>query len=214
MYTLSQLNRLRWAVRAVLVLGIAASVAANILHAEPNPISRTISAWPPLALLLTVELTSRIPVHRPLLAVVRIGATASIAGVAAWISYWHMVATAARYGEASSSYLLPITVDGLIVVASVSLVELAGRIASLQTPAAGVTPIMVTEQVQAAPTPAPVAVLPATVEFVPPAPAPLQGVTVVETRKARPTGRSGPQVTGPSRNGLNGKPLVQAPPQA
>lgn len=130
--SLHRLFWLRWAVRFTLVLGVAASVAANILHADPNPVSRTIAAWPPLALLLTVELVSRIPVHRRDLAAVRVIATSAIAGIAAWISYWHMQGVAANYGEeGSSSYLLPITVDGLIVVASVSLVELAGRYRAL-----------------------------------------------------------------------------------
>jgi hypothetical protein len=129
---LPQLIRIRWAVRATLFLGVAASVAANVLHADPNIISQVISAWPPLALLLTVELTSRIPMHRPLLATVRVISTAVIAGIAAWVSYWHMADVAARYGEEGvSAYLLPVSVDGLIVVASVSLVELAGRIRML-----------------------------------------------------------------------------------
>lgn len=67
-----QLNRVRWAVRAVLVLGVAASVVANILHARPNPISQTIAAWPPSALLLTVELISRVPISRRLAAAARV----------------------------------------------------------------------------------------------------------------------------------------------
>ncbi|MCW2639129.1 MAG: hypothetical protein JWP76_1435 [Dactylosporangium sp.] len=126
---LPQLRRVRWAVRATLTLGVAASVAANILHAKPNPISQVIAAWPPLALLLTVELISRIPVHRRSLAAVRLLATTTIAGIAAWVSYWHMVGVAARYGETGPSpFLLPLSVDGLVIVASVSLVELAGRI--------------------------------------------------------------------------------------
>jgi len=130
---LPQLRRIRWAVRAALFLGVIASIAANVLHAQPNIISQTISAWPPLALLLTVELTSRIPMHRPMLATLRVISTAVIAGIAAWVSYWHMKDVAHNYGEAAiSAYLLPISVDGLIVVASVSLVELAGRIRMLE----------------------------------------------------------------------------------
>jgi hypothetical protein len=64
------------------------------------------AAVPPLALLLTVELISRV--------------------LAAWLSYWHMVGVASRYGEteAAASYLLPLSVDGLVIVASVSLVEI------------------------------------------------------------------------------------------
>ena len=133
---LPQLRRVRWAVRATLLLGVAASVVANVLHALDNPISQAIAAWPPLALLLTVELISRVPVHRRSLAAARLVATATIAGIAAWVSYWHMVGVAARYGETGASpYLLPLSVDGLIVVASICLVELAGRISTLERPA-------------------------------------------------------------------------------
>jgi len=138
---LPQLRRVRWAVRATLVLGVAASVVANILHALDNPISQAIAAWPPLALLLTVELISRVPVHRRSLAFARLVATATIAGIAAWVSYWHMVGVAARYGETGASpYLLPLSVDGLIVVASICLVELAGRITALENQPAAATP--------------------------------------------------------------------------
>lgn len=123
------LRRIRWAVRATLALGVAASVAANVLHALPHPVSQTIAAWPPLALLLTVELVSRVPVYRRWLGAVRVLATAVISGIAAWVSYWHMTGVASRWGEVgASAYLLPVSVDGLIVVASISLVELAGRI--------------------------------------------------------------------------------------
>src|SRR6266545_6023105 len=126
---LPQLRRVRWAVRCTLVLGVAASVAANVLHARPDPVAQIIAAWPPLALLLTVELISRVPVDRRLLAAARLVATTGIAAIAAWVSYWHMAGVASRYGEQGASpYLLPLSVDGLAIVASVSLVELAGRI--------------------------------------------------------------------------------------
>jgi hypothetical protein len=119
---------------AAVLLGVAASVAANILHAQPNPIAQTIAAWPPVALLLTVELISRVPVDRRALAAVRLLTTTGIAGIAAWVSYSHMQGVAARYGEAGASpYLLPLSVDGLVVVASVSHVELAGRLRVAET---------------------------------------------------------------------------------
>jgi uncharacterized protein DUF2637 len=159
---LPQLRRVRWAVRATLVLGVAASVVANILHALDNPISQAIAAWPPLALLLTVELISRVPVHRRSLAVARLLATATIAGIAAWVSYWHMAGVAARYGETgASAYLLPLSVDGLIIVASICLVELGGQITTLETEArqtaatadaaAGDTPALTARPAGAAP---------------------------------------------------------------
>src|SRR5690606_28318840 len=168
-----RLRRLRWAVRATLALGVAASVTANVLHADPNPISQTIAAWPPVALLVTIELISRVPVHRRGLAAIRLAATALIAGIAAWVSYWHMVGVAARYGETGASpYLLPLSVDGLVVVASVCLVELAGRIASAERSATATQPATVAATVTR---PAPV-VAPA-----PPATAPV----VAATRRPR-----------------------------
>lgn len=205
MVNIGQLKRLRWAVRAVLTLGIAASVAANILHAEPNPISQTIAAWPPLALLLTVELVSRIPVHKPLLTAVRVTATAVIAGIAAWVSYWHMKDVAARFGETGESpYLIPVTVDGLIVVASVCLVELAGRIRSLEEkPAPAVEAKVVEESVAA--------VAPQSPGMPPVGDLAAGGQRVKGTSRR---GRSGPQVVGASNGGLNGVALMEEPPKA
>jgi hypothetical protein len=130
--TTDQLRRLRWGVRAALALGVFASVAANILHASDNPISRVISAWPPVALLITVELIAKVPATNPWRAFARIAAASCLAVIAAWASYWHMVGVAVRYHEDAyaAHYLLPLTVDGLIVVASICLVELGRRLAA------------------------------------------------------------------------------------
>ncbi|GIM97530.1 DUF2637 domain-containing protein [Paractinoplanes toevensis] len=132
---LERLKRIGWAVRAVFTLGITASLAGNVLHAEDNAISQAISAWSPMALLLTVELISRVPVRKGAASYARLAATAVIAGIAAWVSYWHMAGVATRYGETGASpFLLPFSVDGLIVVASISLVEIGGRIRSMTEP--------------------------------------------------------------------------------
>lgn len=153
-----RLRRVRWAVRATLILGLAASTVGNILHANPNPISQTISAWPVAALYLTIELISRIPVHRRGLAFARLVAAAIIAGIAAWVSYWHMAGVAARYGETGASpYLLPLSVDGLIVVASICLVELGGRIRDAEQAAAASQPVIDVPTQSAATAPAAVA---------------------------------------------------------
>src|SRR6266536_4728217 len=153
-HLLPQLRRVRWAVRLTLVLGVAASVAANVLHARPDPVAQIIAAWPPLALLLTVELISRVPVHRRVLAAARLLATTGIAGIAAWVSYWHMAGVASRYGEQGASpFLLPLSVDGLVIVASVSLVELAGRIRAADTVASADPTVATTDTTAAADTP-------------------------------------------------------------
>lgn len=204
---ISKLSRLRWAVRIVLTVGLAASVAANILHALPNPISRTIAAWPPVALLLTVELVSRIPVTRRWRAAIRISATATIASIAGWISYWHMQGVTARYGESgSSSYLVPLTVDGLIVVASISLVELAVAIRALEAKAESATaPQSVIAEVEQIADRLSVPVTPAD---------PVEDPAPASARRREPrNGRSGPQVSEPVMSPLTGKVLLETPPQ-
>jgi hypothetical protein len=142
----AKLRGMQWAARGTLVLGVSASVSANVLHAEPNAISQTIAGWPPLALLITVELVSRIPTVRRGLGLVRIVAATGIAAIAAWVSYWHMAGVASRYGEVGASpYLLPISVDGLIVVASVSLVELSRRLRADSLPTDSTAPATAAE---------------------------------------------------------------------
>lgn len=47
-----------------------------------------------------------------------------VAAIAAWSSYSHMVSVALRYGEHPSvAYVLPFSADGLLVVASVAMVD-------------------------------------------------------------------------------------------
>jgi hypothetical protein len=179
---LKSLKRVGWGTRAVFTLGIAASLAGNVLHAQDNVISQAISAWSPLALLLAVELISRVPARRGTESVVRLAATAVIAGIAAWVSYWHMAGVASRYGEEGASpYLLPVSVDGLIVVASISLVEISGRIRALSAATA--------EPVQAAAPPAAALELGVpTTEVIPTEPPAVEPVQVTErpVKKATP----------------------------
>ena len=139
------LCRVRAAVRGSLALGLAASVVANVLAATPTVTGRAIAAWPPVALLLTVELISRVPAGagRVWLAVARMTATGAVAGIAAWVSYWHMVEVATVHGEtAASAHLIPISVDGLVVVASICLIEIGTRLRALHnTPAIPAAPV-------------------------------------------------------------------------
>ncbi|MEV4539341.1 DUF2637 domain-containing protein [Asanoa sp. NPDC049518] len=141
------LVRLRWAVRAAFTLGMAASVAANILHAQPHPVSQVIAAWPSVALICTVEIMSRVPSTGRGLAAVRLTVTTVIAIIAAYVSYGHMVGVATRYGETGvAAYLLPLSVDGLVVVASISLVDITTHLARNDPPGARTNAIIADEE--------------------------------------------------------------------
>ncbi|MEU7876142.1 DUF2637 domain-containing protein [Dactylosporangium sp. NPDC049140] len=56
--------------------------------------------------------------------IARNGSTAAVATIAAWSSWSHMVHVALRYGERPEvAYVLPISVDGMLIVASAAMVE-------------------------------------------------------------------------------------------
>jgi hypothetical protein len=130
-----QLRRLRlmqWTLRGALGLALAVSMAANVLHAAPDPVARSIAAWSPLALYTAIEVMTRVPIRNRLLGGIRIVATVAIAVIAGITSYLHMVGVAERYGESwQVVYLLPISVDGLVAVLTLSLLDIAAQVRTI-----------------------------------------------------------------------------------
>src|SRR5215472_11980753 len=57
-------RRSGWLPWAALLIGTAASLAANVATAQPSTISRIIAGWPALALLIAVKLLSGMLEHR------------------------------------------------------------------------------------------------------------------------------------------------------
>lgn len=140
-YTLKQLRRLRLSVLAVVLTGIGVSVAMNILHAPDSPIARGVAAGPPIALYAALEMITRIPSSGRWPTVIRIGGAAIIASGAAIISYAQQKAAVAALGFAEwESYIWPLIVDGLMLVASVSLVEVVRLIRKASMPPAATQP--------------------------------------------------------------------------
>jgi hypothetical protein len=52
-------RRSRWSAWLAFLVGVVASLCANVIVAAPDAISRVVSAWPAVALLLTVEVLAR-----------------------------------------------------------------------------------------------------------------------------------------------------------
>lgn len=234
---LKHLQRLRWGVFAGVVVGILVSIATNVLHAPANPISQAIAAWPPLALFGGIELISRIPSSNRWLSAGRILATLAVAGVAGSISYGHMIGTVEKYGEAGwQASIWPISVDGLMIVASLSLVEVVAKIRQLESlldvddvpimTTAPVTPVSAAPVVAVTPvvpvTPVPVTPV-APVLPVPVAPAAVPGPMVTAQQVVRQTTATLPIPVSPAPAGrrdrtmvspLTGRVLMDAPPKA
>ena len=123
------LIRQRRQVSVVLVLALGVSVVSNIAAADPSWLARAVSAWPPIALLLAVDVVSRSPRPTGWLGRLTLAATLVVASVAATASFSHMKAVALEAGESGLvAVLFPLTVDGLAVVCSASLVEIARRV--------------------------------------------------------------------------------------
>jgi len=109
------------------LLGVAASVAANVAHAEPRLSARLASGFAPLALMLTVELVTRVPWPTGWTWLLgRWFGLGVVALVAAVTSYRHMSDILISYGEDRlTAAIQPACVDGLMVVASLALLALS-----------------------------------------------------------------------------------------
>ncbi|MGH3489586.1 MAG: DUF2637 domain-containing protein [Actinopolymorphaceae bacterium] len=115
------------------LLGVAASVAANVAHAQPGIGPRIAGAFVPLALLLAVECMTRPRWNRRpgtwstwWWGLARYGGTGLVALVAAVMSYRHMSALLTGYGEdALNAAIGPLAVDGLMVVAGFALLAMS-----------------------------------------------------------------------------------------
>ena len=130
-----ELRKARNLVRAIVVVGIAASVTANVLGAE-DLTAAAVAGWPPVALLLSLEVLTRVPASKRLGAFGRIVATVAVAFASGWLSYWHMASTVSQHGEhGGSQFVWPFSVDGLMMIAAIALVELGARLRVLEAAA-------------------------------------------------------------------------------
>jgi hypothetical protein len=116
-------RRVSWVAFA---LGVAASTAANIAAVKPQLGPQLASGFAPVALMLLVEIMSRVPWPAGLWwKLGRFAGAGTVALVAAVTSYHHMYGLLIGYGEAPAIALIqPACVDGLMVVASLALVAL------------------------------------------------------------------------------------------
>lgn len=140
--TKEALIRLRWACRGITGFGFAASITGNALNAQHNVIAIGISVSAPVFLLLAFELVTRIPTRSDLRwwkSLWRPTATAGIALISAALSYRHQKVMIYNYSnhDGMAAALLPLAVDGLLIVASTSTMELNHRIDQLLAHEAG-----------------------------------------------------------------------------
>lgn len=130
--------------RGVMIFGFTASALGNVLHAQKDVVGIIIALMPPTILFLAFELVSRAPSQtqykwfhprrwgRPL-------ATAVISGIMALLSYFHQrdaIFTHTK-GDELAALLLPASIDALMIVGSITLLELKDTCISLEARIAG-----------------------------------------------------------------------------
>jgi hypothetical protein len=138
----------------VLWAAAAVSVVCNVLSAEPSWVGRGVAAWPPVALLLVVEVLARSPLPSGRWRWAAVTGAGSVAAVAAIASFTHMQAVARQVGESELvATLFPLSVDGLAIVASVALVEANRRAADHPPSDKGPAQIQLIDQADDGPAP-------------------------------------------------------------
>jgi hypothetical protein len=136
-----------WA-RTGFFLGIAVSVAGNIAHTwhptaaalaitgdtadqwRPEPGAQAAAAFFPIALLVTVEILSRVKwAHNWRSWAARYGGAGLVAGVAGIVSYLHLRGLLQAYGEDRITATLgPLSIDGLMIVAGFALIAIGSPV--------------------------------------------------------------------------------------
>lgn len=129
---LQEQARLRWAVVIISAIGGGLSIALNVEHAPDNLWARLTGAWPPIAVVITVELVSRIPASNWFLAAGRILVTTGVGGGAFYVSFVQQYDYMLAIGwEGNSAWIFPLITDGVVVVALLSMIEVVRTIRKL-----------------------------------------------------------------------------------
>jgi hypothetical protein len=128
--------RLRWACRCIILAATLISIWSNVQNSEPTFSAIVIHVFPPLFVFGGFEIISRVPLRKEAHWIMRfarpLGALI-ITGISAWLSYWNQNEAFFRIvHDPDTAYLLPIAIDGFMLVASVTLIELNARIEALE----------------------------------------------------------------------------------
>lgn len=135
---LYSLKKLAWGVTA---LGFAISAGGNVLHAHKTTIGVAIAVVPPILLFAAFELVSRVPLRPEAhwvgkwARVLATGAIAAIMFIVSWRAQHD--ALLAYTGDHATAVMLPGAIDAVMVVGSVTLLELGVQILNLEAYIAG-----------------------------------------------------------------------------
>lgn len=146
---LREFRRLWIFVTVVTVLLVAATVTLNVMHAPGGIVAHSIGGSAPVFMFICVEFIARIPATSRWLATGRVGATVVVAGIAFSISWQQQVNFMSSVGYIGwTVYAYPVMIDGVMLVAVLSLVEVTRKVRSVRSALADLTdePVVVTRR--------------------------------------------------------------------
>lgn len=134
---LIKLYKLRNMCRGIMVLGFSASAAGNILHAKKDVVGIALAIAAPAFLAAAFEMMSRIPLRKEANFWTRAGRivpTMAIGAIAGYNSFFHQRDALLTHNpeDIAQAWTLPIAIDLLMIVGSVSLIELGIQITNME----------------------------------------------------------------------------------
>lgn len=133
MSELKHYRRLWVLVTVVTVILIGLTVTLNVMHAPATWGARLVGGTPPLFVFFCIELVSRIPATSQALSRGRIAASILVSVLAFAISYQQQQEFIHGLGfQGWVAYVYPVIIDGVVVVATLSLVEVTRKVRALR----------------------------------------------------------------------------------
>jgi hypothetical protein len=140
MYSIKSLGRLLWACRGLIALAAVASVLINVLHGwvfSGNGWAMFLASFPPAFVITSAEVISRAPIapnRNWLRRWIRPSAMVGLAFGGAYLSYFAQRDVIYHYSKSlSEARILPLLVDGFVLIMSMTVYEINERRAAMDT---------------------------------------------------------------------------------
>lgn len=141
---LSLLLKLKKLCAGAVIFGFVTSAGGNVLHAVETSIGRVwgevaisivLAILIPMIFGIMFEIASRVFFRKEAALVMKLIAfagAAGISGITAWNSYFHQRDAFSHFGDETQAFLLPLAIDGLMIIGSVYLIELGFQVRDLE----------------------------------------------------------------------------------
>jgi hypothetical protein len=141
---LGLLNGLRKLCQGAVIFGFVTSAGGNVLHAVEASQGQ---AWGFMAIAIVLavlipaifgfmfEIATRVIFRKEahwLMKLIAFLGAGGISGITAWNSYFHQRDAFSHFGDTTQAMLLPLAIDGLMIIGSVYLIELGFQVRDLE----------------------------------------------------------------------------------